>query len=1027
MQGITPVTASDLKTNAQSSRFLFEVYNGTKWVDLTDIPNPVNTLPTDTDAVTTNFGSDGTHTWTISTDYSIHNTAGGTSVKWVYGSGSANFYYDISGTGWGSVGTEWSFSVYARRADGADFTPTGMYLYTLSDNRSITSYTKTSIGNGWYRFSCSYTFAVSAKLWLVGIFGLPSTTIYFDGWMTEPGLGTSEASISFLKGQSCEVAGAGKDTEPVAGSWSVSLDNSLGLFHPYHPTSTYKDLIKLGRKVRLSWGAVYSGVRYFWQRIIGYMDQPKYDSLSVSVSGTDYMKAIADTKLFSPYTNWGDDGTFSTDASPTGSGAEIYAEADACEIGASEADNVTNWAGGGSGGVVSSEGPAPDSLYYLYFERDIGGNILEYAHNANVGSVTAGATYQITFDAMKTGVHSPFLSIYQTVGSTATLLKTVYISSDTWWGEEQTFTVTATGNLQLRVGSQGKYSASGDSVQLDNISIKAVAGTSWNIYELPSTARGVYYVILNGAPVWQGDEDGKGGWHYDSDLNALFFSEDLVIDAGTNNLVIYYYEPTAPENIVADILVASGLYASRALALSDMVYTPTGITIDKPWFEPGTSALEAIKLLCERCNYRFWFTWQGYPAFTPAPIYTTPASFDFDEVKYASSISLSQDIGEVRNHITIEGCERSVLNVSTQAVDQSTWRGSAEDSTSITAYQRKTYALNNHLFQSQASADDMCLSLLSFYRNPKFYLELKTSHLPVPLEVGDTISIKLPVSLTDTVTKYGIIRGISLQDGEATYRTEVYVPFDTTLVVQNAAIGVSAPLVELDYPGVLVVQNAAIVLSSESPDVQQLYEWITYQDGTEVDWPTGATQAIIECWGGGGIGGNGEMVGRAGGGGGGGYSKITVDKDDWPSSLFIYIPNSGIGDGTYVDSGGTICYAAGGDTGDLTGGGQGGQSSGGIGDTRYSGGNGYFYGTGYTGGGGGSSAGTASNGNNATSSAGATAVTGGGNGGNGGARYNDGSDPTTPPGGGGGGAGADLSTERYGGSGSIGKIKITFS
>jgi hypothetical protein len=762
-----------------------------------------------------------------------------------------------------------------------------------------------------------------------------------------------------------------------------------------------------------------------WQRVVGFMDNPRFDLASgdLSISGTDYMKVLTDTRLFSPWTNWGTYEVFDSVASPGGSGSEIYAEADACEIGAGEADNVTNWAVGGAGGAVSSEGPAPESSYFLLFTRDAGSWVEEYTYNTDVGSVTAGNTYKVTFSAAKTGNGSAVVRVYQTVGSTVTLLGTEYVGSD-WEDHEMVVNVTATGALQLRVVSYGKYAADGDTISLDNVSIKLFDSSTWNQYEMPEACNGVYYVTLNGEPVWQGDEDGQGGWHYDEGLNILFFSDELVIDAGTDNLLIYYYIDTAPEDVVADLLVAGDLYGSRAEAKAAMAYTATGVTVPRVWFEPGTPALDAVRLLCERVNYRFWFSADGTPNFVPAPIKATPAHFDLPALSQIANLNLYQDIEEVRNHVTIEGCERSVLNVSTGQVERSTWKGADEDPDSILLYQRKTYSLNNHLFQDQTPLDDMVTALLAYYKGPKFYVDMGLTYLPAPLAVGDTVSFLLPVGGGATLAKQGIVRSLSLNDFEMQLLLELYVPFDTLLTVQDATMGLLADFVYLDYPATLAPDDATLGLSAESPALEQVFTYTTEQAGTSRAVPSGATQAIIECWGSGGDGGDGEMVGRAGGGGGGAYSKVTLAVE-YGQTLYLYLMGS---DDTYViRSSVTLCLALCGQQGDLTGGGPGGAAASGVGDVKYSGGNGYYYPTGYTGGGGGSSAGTASNGNNATNSAGASAVTGGGPGGAGGARYNDGNPPASGPGGGGGGAGQDLSVDTYGGEGYLGKIKITFS
>jgi len=900
------------------------------------------------------------------------------------------------------------------------------------------------VHGGTYSVKCTVVAGANADLFQQ-VTLLPNTRYRFGGWYRSDGTANGwvvvYAGASFAYelrgdiGAPSWVAGTGQGMTPLGPttSWTrfdclftTRSEYVLYLFavgtHTSVNGSTYWDDLEVVPVDEETDALV-------WQRVVGFMDSPRFElgSGALSISGTDYMKVLTDTKLFSPWTYWGVVETFDSQASPGGTGSELYAEADACEVGAAEADNVTNWAVGGGGGTVSSEGPAPASSYYLYFERDAGPWVSEYAQNTNVASVTAGNTYKVTFQATKTGEHTAILKVYQTVGSSAVLLGTEYLDGgEDWLDHEVVINVTATGALRMRVESYGKYAASGDSISLDNVSVKLFDSSTWNQYELPPECNGVYYVVLDGEPVWQGDEDGQGGWHTEGGPGSmrLFFSEELIINAGTDNLDVYCFTDTAPEDVVADLMVAGDLYATRAAAKAAMNYTATGILLAKVWFEPGTPALDAVRLLCERVNYRFWFSADGTPNFVPAPVKATPAHFDLPAVSHMTDLALYQDIDEVRNHVTIEGCERSVLNVSTGQVERSTWKSAGEDPDSILLYQRNTYSLSNHLFQDQVSVDDAVAALLAYYKEPKYYLSMTLNHMPVPLAVGDTVSFLLPIGGGATTAKQGIVRSLSLNDFEMQLLLELYVPITTLLTVQDATMGLAADSVTLDYAGALAPSDALMGMAADSPTIQQVFTYTTYQNGTSLSVPSGASQVIIECWGSGGDGGDGELVGRAGGGGGGAYSKTTVSVSSG-QSLLIYLDN--LSDAVVTRSSTTLCLAKCGEDGDLTGGGAGGAAASGTGDTKYSGGNGYYYATGNTGGGGGSSAGTAGNGNNATSSSGASAVTGGGPGGAGGARYNDGYTPASGPGGGGGGAGSDLSTERYGGAGYIGKVRITFS
>lgn len=877
---------------------------------------------------------------------------------------------------------------------------------------------------------------------------------------------------NYLKSMSCQVAGAGASTEPLAGSWSATLDNSGGIFNPYHPTSIYSTLIQLGRKVRLSWGVLVDGIETYWQRITGYVDTPRFDldKQTVAISGTDYMKTLADTKLYSPYTAWGTSETF-TSVATGGSGVELYDEADACEIGAGEANNTTNWAEGGSGGSTESVASTLSS-FALQFSRADDGPTEQYTHNANIVAMTAGQVYIIGFWGRIThGSNYARFIAYETIGGSPVLMNEKSINGSSWRFYQFTATPTTSSNLQLRISTGGKYAVADDVVQVDNISVKTYDPDTWERYDLDSACNGVHYVTMDGVPVWHGDEDGSGGWHYEDNegVKSMFFSKDMTILAGLP-VVVYYYTDTAMENVVADLLVAGGLCGTRALALAAMSYTATGITLERCRFEPGTTALDAMRMLCERANYRFWFGYDGTPCFKPAPVVKTPADFTFTSIGHFGGMTIYQDINEVRNHIIITGEERAI-EPSVNSITPSNWLGDAKDAASIAAYQEKTHQLDNYLFTDQSSVDAMCLALLDYYKNPKDYADFSIPFCPIPLEIGDTVEILVPVTQTVSVSKSAIVRSINLQDGQASYVCDLYasqntllsmnaavllytssnIVFatggDTALTMFSAALSSAASTISLagtlamnsaafTYASstptlgtnvTLAMNNAAFALASAGPTLacSITYTYTPDENGATVYVPTGYTVAQIACWGPGGRGG-GEGEGAHGGGAGGGAYAYKSQVVTGGGRFDVFIGEGSSGASTYAayNYSNVVLAVCGQDGGGGTYG-AGGLASACTGDTKYDGGDGYYTASGYSGGGGGSSAGTGANGNDATSATGATAPTGGGNGGNGGARYNDGADGSTP-GGGGGGAGDDANP-REPGEGGDGKMTITFT
>ncbi|MBA7573375.1 hypothetical protein ES708_15171 [subsurface metagenome] len=130
-----------------------------------------------------------------------------------------------------------------------------------------------------------------------------------------------------------------------------------------------------------------------------------------------------------------------------------------------------------------------------------------------------------------------------------------------------------------------------------------------------------------------------------------------------NNLWVYYYQAQSIENIVGDILYYADIFAStgaRDAWVTDTDHvTPTGKEIDRVWFNTGTSAFEAIRLLAEVAQYRFYFDYEGEPVFKPkASIGESVNTFSIDCI---SKQDISEDIDEIYNHIIVIGESRETL------------------------------------------------------------------------------------------------------------------------------------------------------------------------------------------------------------------------------------------------------------------------------------------------------------------------------------------------------------------------------
>lgn len=607
----------------------------------------------------------------------------------------------------------------------------------------------------------------------------------YDGslWVDLRSLGGKD----YVKSVSLSLGGAGVSPDPVAGTWTAEIANTDAIFHPKNSASDYCDLLRVGRNVRISIGGVYGGAEKYWQRIIGYMDTPRFNhgTRTVQLKGTDYCQDLVDTVLRSPDNYWGTTQTYSTVGTVATLGSEIYDEADAMEIGAHEANNVTNWAA--TNATFSSEAETDlGSTYVGKLERN-GASLSGYAINENVGAFTGGTTYQCTLKYRKVGTGTGALTCGMFKTGTTTLWGNIGALASTDVATAS-FQFTATETVAGRMKFEFLQLATGTYFQVDEISIKDVTDPGFNIgYELPADCNGPYYATLDGDPIYLGDPGESCGWQYGEDTRTFSFSDDAIITTGVNNLVVYYYTTQTVENVVADILVTAGLYADQAAALAAMDYTATGVTLDRVWFDAGTTCLAAIGKLCERVNYRFWFAYDGTPCFKSAPTAGTP-DFTFASVDDLAEEEMYEDLNEVKNTIVIEGMEQAMYG-STEKTQTSRLSGKTSDATSIAAYREKVKTVTNHLFQDDASITAMLATLLAAYKDPKWYTNVTTRYNAAPVELGDTVRYTIQLEAAygwplygevaygtatyasngTQVTIDGLVRDIKITDDSVTY------------------------------------------------------------------------------------------------------------------------------------------------------------------------------------------------------------------------------------------------------------------
>jgi hypothetical protein len=176
-------------------------------------------------------------------------------------------------------------------------------------------------------------------------------------------------------------------------------------------------------------------------------------------------------------------------------------------------------------------------------------------------------------------------------------------------------------------------------------------------------------------------------------------------------------------------------------------------------------ALAAVKLICERANYRFWFAFDGTPTFKSAPTAGT-ADFAFESFGDLAGLDDHQDLEQLRNRIVIDGAEQAMY-APREDRDRSRLTGSAYDQASIDTYKEHTEPIRNHLFQDQASLNAMCATLLAARKDPKWFVTLDVGRCVAPLEVGDMVSWHVDLSTVVTVDggTFGTTPSLDLDGG----------------------------------------------------------------------------------------------------------------------------------------------------------------------------------------------------------------------------------------------------------------------
>ena len=824
---------------------------------------------------------------------------------------------------------------------------------------------------------------------------------------------------------SVEVRENGRGVEPVAGRWRIEIWDEENRFNPLNPEA--ERLIEMGRGVRISEVLKIGEEEYEWLIMSGVMDEPRYDvgGGKIEIGGMDYTQRLADCVLSGKEASWGDVAEFESVESPGVAGAEQYEESDACRIGEAEVKSVGDWVAVNARASLNAVDGGNNSNYAIKLTTTESGVFRTMGcENEGIVNLSGGVEYVIKVDFMnvlKGGTYQGKLIFYD--GSDNRIdeieLNILNALNDMWQSYQKKIKPVSDVALKIKLYLYGINYAEGEEFYLDNISVKLYDSTSWTRYNMPEDCEGVYWVELDGEAVAMGDEGGKGGWHYDPDGKAFYFSEDMYIPGG-KELLIYYYKEMALSDVLADLLVRAGLYEDRAEALEDMIFEEPGVSVGRVYFDDGVSGLEAIRRICERVNYRFYFSADGRPVFKPYERWKGESgelcSVDMSGVK------IWQDINGIKNRVVIEGEEMMVEDVAPKSVRRLRYEGEYVDEESVSNYGEKAWRINNILFQSVESAEEMAEVYGELYSDPCWWIELDCGYCGLPVEVGDVYRLQIKLISGLEVDKFVRVSGWNINNMMMRLSCEVVSP--PRLSVENVGVGVEMEMADIIKEGVVVARNLDMAIDMEDVVMWgREYEYTTVQSWTDLDVPSGASGARIQLWGSGGNGGDGNYIKRGGGGGGGAYALKTISVEDG-DKLYINL-QYGLSAMVKKNSD-VVAVATAGASGAGGAAGGGGSAAGCVGDVVYGGGNGYYYLSGYNGGGGGSSAGVSSDGVSASGIYGAVAPAGGGDGGEGGEKETDGCGGEQP-GGGGGGGGKSTSEEEYmGGAGALGKVIIRF-
>ena len=179
-------------------------------------------------------------------------------------------------------------------------------------------------------------------------------------------------------------------------------------------------------------------------------------------------------------------------------------------------------------------------------------------------------------------------------------------------------------------------------------------------YAMPGDCTGTYQVFLDktGTRTDFKEITLNSEYTYDWQTNELvFLIPSVPIENAAGCLWVYYHTAINVATLVADLLTEAGIMnaAERYLWLANTnLCTPTSKTIQRAWFDSGTSYITAINMLTEVATiYRFYINGEGNPCFKQIPLLST-AIKRIDDAEYLIK-NTEERLDELYNHFIIIG------------------------------------------------------------------------------------------------------------------------------------------------------------------------------------------------------------------------------------------------------------------------------------------------------------------------------------------------------------------------------------